>query len=66
VTCHNCPQGYIGRNCEKCAPGYLGDPRQPGDTCTPEGEGQEGGGLLTGDGEDVDYVDSKILFLHFC
>ncbi|KAJ1522549.1 hypothetical protein ONE63_001735 [Megalurothrips usitatus] len=34
VTC-DCPQGYEGRRCEKCANGYQGNPIVPGDTCRP-------------------------------
>ncbi|XP_075696695.1 basement membrane-specific heparan sulfate proteoglycan core protein [Rhinoderma darwinii] len=25
-TCDSCPVGYVGRQCERCAPGYGGDP----------------------------------------
>ncbi|XP_051895600.1 basement membrane-specific heparan sulfate proteoglycan core protein isoform X2 [Pristis pectinata] len=25
-TCNNCPSGFGGRNCERCAPGYTGNP----------------------------------------
>ncbi|XP_069115040.1 basement membrane-specific heparan sulfate proteoglycan core protein-like isoform X2 [Argopecten irradians] len=32
-TCTACPEGYEGRNCERCARGYIGNPRQPGDRC---------------------------------
>lgn len=34
VTC-DCPQGYEGRRCEKCASGYQGNPFIPGDICRP-------------------------------
>ncbi|XP_034241184.1 basement membrane-specific heparan sulfate proteoglycan core protein-like isoform X2 [Thrips palmi] len=34
VTC-DCPQGYEGRRCEKCARGYQGNPFIPGDICRP-------------------------------
>ncbi|XP_077312090.1 basement membrane-specific heparan sulfate proteoglycan core protein isoform X8 [Lithobates pipiens] len=37
-TCDSCPSGYIGRQCERCAPGYLGDPSQ-GQPCTGPGPG---------------------------
>ncbi|XP_074655735.1 basement membrane-specific heparan sulfate proteoglycan core protein-like [Tubulanus polymorphus] len=33
VVCRNCPEGYVGDRCERCAPGYRGDPNTPGDTC---------------------------------
>ncbi len=33
VTCTACPQGYTGRRCQRCAPGYEGDPTRPGDSC---------------------------------
>ncbi|XP_037075728.1 basement membrane-specific heparan sulfate proteoglycan core protein-like isoform X4 [Pollicipes pollicipes] len=41
VTC-DCPAGYIGRRCERCAAGYRGDPLagtpcSPGDQCDPAG-----------------------------
>ncbi|XP_048508165.1 basement membrane-specific heparan sulfate proteoglycan core protein isoform X9 [Athalia rosae] len=29
----NCPQGYLGRRCEQCAPGYQGNPLIAGDRC---------------------------------
>ncbi|KAM4703219.1 basement membrane-specific heparan sulfate proteoglycan core protein [Rhinophrynus dorsalis] len=32
-TCDSCPSGYIGRQCERCAPGYRGDPTR-GQPCT--------------------------------
>jgi hypothetical protein len=34
-TCSSCPTGYTGRNCERCAAGYQGNPLQPGDLCRP-------------------------------
>lgn len=33
VTCSACPPGHVGRQCESCAPGYRGDPSEPGDFC---------------------------------
>ncbi|CAJ0956023.1 unnamed protein product, partial [Ranitomeya imitator] len=33
-TCDSCPTGSIGRQCERCAPGYRGDPTR-GQPCTP-------------------------------
>ncbi|XP_060073482.1 basement membrane-specific heparan sulfate proteoglycan core protein-like [Ylistrum balloti] len=32
-TCTACLEGHEGRNCERCARGYIGNPRQPGDRC---------------------------------
>ncbi|XP_073426231.1 basement membrane-specific heparan sulfate proteoglycan core protein isoform X5 [Dendrobates tinctorius] len=32
-TCDSCPTGSIGRQCERCAPGYRGDPTR-GQPCT--------------------------------
>ncbi|KAL9879193.1 terribly reduced optic lobes isoform 28-T30 [Glossina fuscipes fuscipes] len=34
VTC-NCHEGYTGRRCESCAPGYQGNPILPGGHCYP-------------------------------
>ncbi|KAH9504452.1 hypothetical protein Btru_063679 [Bulinus truncatus] len=34
VTCDRCPAGYTGRDCGQCAPGYSGNPRQPGGACS--------------------------------
>lgn len=31
----NCKQGYNGPRCDLCAPGYFGNPRQPGGQCRP-------------------------------
>ncbi|XP_053096922.1 basement membrane-specific heparan sulfate proteoglycan core protein isoform X13 [Pangasianodon hypophthalmus] len=36
-TCNNCPVGYSGRRCERCAPGYTGNPEH-GQSCTPGSE----------------------------
>lgn len=34
VVC-DCQPGYVGLRCEHCAPGFTGNPLQPGDTCRP-------------------------------
>ncbi|XP_069802948.1 basement membrane-specific heparan sulfate proteoglycan core protein isoform X4 [Dendropsophus ebraccatus] len=33
-TCDSCPAGFLGRQCERCAPGYRGDPTR-GQPCIP-------------------------------
>ncbi|BFZ23346.1 hypothetical protein BsWGS_26385 [Bradybaena similaris] len=33
VICTACPSGHTGQRCERCAPGYQGNPNQPGDYC---------------------------------
>ncbi|RVE42173.1 hypothetical protein evm_013174 [Chilo suppressalis] len=35
VVC-DCAAGYEGVNCEYCAPGYIGNPLLPGDSCRPK------------------------------
>ncbi|XP_072020769.1 basement membrane-specific heparan sulfate proteoglycan core protein-like [Amphiura filiformis] len=32
-TCNNCQEGYQGRDCGDCAPGFTGNPRVPGGNC---------------------------------
>lgn len=34
-TCNACQKQYTGRTCEKCSPGYSGDPSIPGGRCVP-------------------------------
>ncbi|KAK6175562.1 hypothetical protein SNE40_014001 [Patella caerulea] len=34
ITCTNCPEGYEGRQCDICAEGFQGNPREIGDRCT--------------------------------
>ncbi|XP_058498691.1 laminin subunit beta-2 [Solea solea] len=34
IVCH-CRQGYAGTRCDRCAPGYHGNPEQPGGQCLP-------------------------------
>uniref|UniRef100_A0A669AYK6 Heparan sulfate proteoglycan 2 n=1 Tax=Oreochromis niloticus TaxID=8128 RepID=A0A669AYK6_ORENI len=38
-TCDNCPLGFTGRRCERCAPGYTGNPLL-GQSCKMNVEGQ--------------------------
>ena len=47
VRCHNCPPEYTGRQCERCAPGYEGDPTRLGDYCKPAGQKCDPRGSLT-------------------
>ncbi|XP_041356954.1 laminin subunit alpha-2-like isoform X2 [Gigantopelta aegis] len=35
LVCTNCSEGYAGRRCERCAPGYWGNPLEVGNTCKP-------------------------------
>ncbi|XP_035226040.1 basement membrane-specific heparan sulfate proteoglycan core protein-like isoform X3 [Stegodyphus dumicola] len=37
VTCDACPIGYEGRRCERCGPGYDGNPNIPGGSCRVRG-----------------------------
>ncbi|XP_062980764.1 laminin subunit alpha-2 isoform X3 [Elgaria multicarinata webbii] len=35
VICDECPAGYTGSRCERCAEGYFGQPLRPGGSCQP-------------------------------
>jgi len=37
ITCTTCPIGFEGRRCEKCAPGYFGDPTVKDGKCILKG-----------------------------
>ncbi|XP_072442898.1 basement membrane-specific heparan sulfate proteoglycan core protein isoform X5 [Chiloscyllium punctatum] len=46
ATCDHCPSGYEGRNCERCAPGYTGNPiygQRCTTDCTCDWRGSAGG-----------------------
>ncbi|ENN77212.1 hypothetical protein YQE_06349, partial [Dendroctonus ponderosae] len=49
VVC-DCQPGYVGLRCEHCAPGFTGNPLQPGDTCRPASQCDPQGTL----GQDAD------------
>ncbi|XP_066260113.1 basement membrane-specific heparan sulfate proteoglycan core protein isoform X1 [Euwallacea similis] len=49
VVC-DCQQGYTGLRCEHCAPGFVGNPLQPGDYCRPSTPCDPQGTL----GQDID------------
>uniref|UniRef100_A0A663M1F7 Laminin subunit alpha-2 n=1 Tax=Athene cunicularia TaxID=194338 RepID=A0A663M1F7_ATHCN len=35
LICNECPAGYVGPRCERCAEGYFGQPLIPGGSCQP-------------------------------
>uniref|UniRef100_A0A8C0EF99 Basement membrane-specific heparan sulfate proteoglycan core protein n=1 Tax=Bubo bubo TaxID=30461 RepID=A0A8C0EF99_BUBBB len=35
LICNECPAGYVGPRCERCAEGYFGQPLIPGRSCQP-------------------------------
>ncbi|XP_010705705.1 laminin subunit alpha-2-like [Meleagris gallopavo] len=35
LICDECPVGYVGPRCERCAEGYFGQPLIPGGSCQP-------------------------------
>ncbi|EOB08656.1 Laminin subunit alpha-2, partial [Anas platyrhynchos] len=35
LICDECPAGYMGPRCERCAEGYFGQPLVPGGSCQP-------------------------------
>ncbi|XP_012516246.1 PREDICTED: laminin subunit alpha-2 [Propithecus coquereli] len=35
LICDECPAGYTGTRCERCAEGYFGQPSVPGGSCQP-------------------------------
>ncbi|XP_068794358.1 laminin subunit alpha-2 isoform X2 [Struthio camelus] len=35
LICDECPTGYVGPRCERCAEGYFGQPLIPGGSCQP-------------------------------
>ncbi|XP_074675247.1 laminin subunit alpha-2 isoform X2 [Strix aluco] len=35
LICNECPAGYVGPRCERCAEGYFGQPLIPGKSCQP-------------------------------
>ncbi|KAM6433798.1 laminin subunit alpha-2 [Rhynochetos jubatus] len=35
LICDECPTGYVGPRCERCAEGYFGQPLIPGRSCQP-------------------------------
>ncbi|XP_064642804.1 basement membrane-specific heparan sulfate proteoglycan core protein-like isoform X7 [Lineus longissimus] len=59
ITCRGCPREYTGRRCEQCAPGYIGNPKTPGDYCRPSQQSCDPRGSLSSTPDTNDQCPCK-------
>ncbi|XP_022090462.1 basement membrane-specific heparan sulfate proteoglycan core protein-like isoform X3 [Acanthaster planci] len=61
-TCNACSREYTGRDCGQCAPGFEGNPRIVGGSCTPIGQ-QEQAPIITITPTELSGVLSSTIYI---